>query len=320
MDKQPARNFGDRVYSLVSEPGDTPERRIQKTLLLAVMPAFILASLVWGLLYISFDEPLAGAIPLLGGVIFLFAVVLFLVTRNFEFVRNLEMMVILTLPFLLMFALGGFINSSAVLIWSAIAPFSALFLTKPKQAPRWLALFLTLVVLGGLLQPLTRPSNNLPDAIIEPIFFVLNIGGVCSFAFLLLYYFVRDRNRALRLLTLEQRKSEALLLNVLPAKIARILKEEQTIAENFEAASVLFADVVGFTPLSAEMQPGEMVDLLNRVFSMFDALVEKYDLEKIRTIGDNYMVASWQSWPSRCNRRSLGCPTKAGKGLPSGLA
>jgi len=61
MDKQPARNFGDRVYSLVSEPGDTPERRIQKTLLLAVMPAFILASLVWGLLYISFDEPLAGA-------------------------------------------------------------------------------------------------------------------------------------------------------------------------------------------------------------------------------------------------------------------
>jgi guanylate cyclase len=71
------------------------------------------------------------------------------------------------------------------------------------------------------------------------------------------------------------------------------LKEPgQTIAEHFDSASVLFADIVGSTTLFADMEPAAIVDWLNEVFSMFDLLVEKYDLEKIRTIGDNYMVAA----------------------------
>ena len=91
----------------------------------------------------------------------------------------------------------------------------------------------------------------------------------------------------------ERHKSETLLLNILPREISVILKDRPgTIADRFEEASVLFADIVGFTILSARMSPEEMVQLLNEVFSFFDSLVDKYDLEKIRTIGDNYMVAS----------------------------
>ena len=91
----------------------------------------------------------------------------------------------------------------------------------------------------------------------------------------------------------EQEKSERLLLNVLPKEIAAILKDEDgIIADNFEAVSIMFADVVGFTPLSTKMSPKDMVELLNEIFSYFDSLIEKYELEKIRTIGDNYMVAS----------------------------
>ena len=94
-------------------------------------------------------------------------------------------------------------------------------------------------------------------------------------------------------LTLEREKSENLLLNILPKEIAEILKEKEgTIAEHFDQASVLFADIVGFTPLTLKMAPDEMVDLLNEIFSHFDSLEEKYGVEKIRTIGDNYMVAS----------------------------
>jgi len=95
------------------------------------------------------------------------------------------------------------------------------------------------------------------------------------------------------LLRLEQEKSENLLLNILPKEIAAILKNEnRVIADHYPGASVLFADMVNFTPMSAEMSPTAMVELLNEIFSHFDSLVEKYDLEKIRTIGDSYMVAA----------------------------
>ncbi|MDY7014665.1 MAG: adenylate/guanylate cyclase domain-containing protein, partial [Cyanobacteriota bacterium] len=89
----------------------------------------------------------------------------------------------------------------------------------------------------------------------------------------------------------EQEKSEALLLNILPEIVARRLKQSQdTIAEQFEDVTILFADIVGFTPLSARLQPIEVVNLLNQIFSNFDRLAEKYGLEKIKTIGDAYMV------------------------------
>ena len=97
-------------------------------------------------------------------------------------------------------------------------------------------------------------------------------------------YFVAQKNTTLGLLRLEQEKAENLLLNILPKPIAEILKSEtRTIAEQFEWASILFSDVVNFTPMSAQMTPVELVDLLNEVFCYFDTLVEEYDLEKINT-------------------------------------
>jgi guanylate cyclase len=91
----------------------------------------------------------------------------------------------------------------------------------------------------------------------------------------------------------ERTESERLLLNILPAPIAHRLKTEPgVIADQFDAASVLFADIVGFTPLSRVLSANEMVAWLNEVYSAFDAFVQKHEVEKIRTIGDNYMVAS----------------------------
>ncbi|MEM8637799.1 MAG: adenylate/guanylate cyclase domain-containing protein [Cyanobacteria bacterium P01_G01_bin.54] len=89
----------------------------------------------------------------------------------------------------------------------------------------------------------------------------------------------------------EKERSEQLLLNVLPSKIAERLKHSpQSLAEHFEEATILFADIVGFTSLAARLDPLQLVDGLNEIFSAFDQLTEKYDLEKIKTIGDAYMV------------------------------
>ena len=88
------------------------------------------------------------------------------------------------------------------------------------------------------------------------------------------------------------KENTRLLLNVLPAPIAeRLKKQSGIIAERFDDVSVLFADIAGFTPLSARLSPTELITLLNRVFSLFDELVEQHGLEKIKTIGDAYMVA-----------------------------
>jgi len=93
-------------------------------------------------------------------------------------------------------------------------------------------------------------------------------------------------------LEMERQKSENLLLNILPRPIAQRLKEDQSvIADYFHSTTVLFTDIVGFTKLSENLTPSELVHFLNKIFSSFDNLVEKYQLEKIKTVGDAYMVA-----------------------------
>jgi adenylate cyclase len=91
----------------------------------------------------------------------------------------------------------------------------------------------------------------------------------------------------------ERARAESLLLNVLPAAIAERLKAGETsIADRFDEVSVLFADVVGFTPMSAAMSPQRSVELLNEVFTGFDGICERHGVEKIKTIGDGYMAVA----------------------------
>jgi class 3 adenylate cyclase len=133
-------------------------------------------------------------------------------------------------------------------------------------------------VLEPVLTPVAMP---LPIVV---LFFVLNIGGVSVVIFSLLRYFM------VRLVA-ERAKSELLLLNVLPQPIASRLKAgERPIADHIDEAAVLFADLVGFTPLTEEMSPADLIDLLDHLFSEFDGLAAARGLEKIKTVGDAYMV------------------------------
>ncbi|HBQ99630.1 MAG: PAS domain S-box protein [Roseofilum sp. Belize BBD 4] len=121
------------------------------------------------------------------------------------------------------------------------------------------------------------------------------------------------RKNAEDALRLEQAKSEKLLLNILPQPIAEKLKQNDlserqvgvVIAEQFQSVTILFADLVGFTPLSSNLQAHELVELLNRIFSQFDHLCEKYNLEKIKTIGDAYMVAGGLPLPRRDHAEAI---------------
>ena len=121
----------------------------------------------------------------------------------------------------------------------------------------------------------------------------LNVTVAGAVVFGLLAQFVRQREEALAALRVEQDRAETLLLNILPRSIAERLKTDSaTIADQFAAASILFADVVDFTPLSDRLPPAEVVGLLDHLFTHFDLLAERYAVEKIKTIGDAYMVAA----------------------------
>jgi class 3 adenylate cyclase len=121
--------------------------------------------------------------------------------------------------------------------------------------------------------------------------------------------FARDitaRKQAEEALHAEKEKSERLLLNVLPQTIARQLKQEQrTIAEGFAEATILFADLVDFSQLADLIPPTELVYLLNELFSAFDELTERYGLEKIKTIGDAYMVAGGLPMPRKDHAEAI---------------
>lgn len=275
-----------------SSPDDSDELKLQKTLLVLGSFMFIATGAMWGILYFSFGEYTAGSIPLGYALVSSLSVVAFHWTRKYHFFLFTQLLLILFLPFLLMIALGGFIKSSAVILWSLLSPLGAMLFGEPRMALRWLAAYLTLAVLSGYFEFHPLVSSSLSPTTIT-VFFILNIGTVSAIAIFLLAYFVGEKNKLFMLLQGEQIKSENLLLNVLPKEIASILKNEsRTIAEQYMEASILFADMVGFTPLSARLDPVEVVELLNEAFSFFDSLLDKYSVEKIRTIGDSYMVVS----------------------------
>ncbi|MCB1137711.1 MAG: adenylate/guanylate cyclase domain-containing protein [Leptospiraceae bacterium] len=139
---------------------------------------------------------------------------------------------------------------------------------------------------------LPDPSPHFPVA--QEVLFMIGVANLSGTAFLVMAlsaYISRVYEVAESYLHLEREKSEKLLLNILPAPIVEKLRESpETIAERFEECTILFSDIVGFTEMAGRMSAVEVVSLLNRIFSEFDDLAEKHGLEKIKTIGDAYMV------------------------------
>jgi adenylate cyclase len=176
-------------------------------------------------------------------------------------------------------------------LWGILAPLGALVFLAVRQAIAWFVAFVVVFLLTGIVGEVLFSDADLPVWFTSTML-AMNVVGTASIAFTLLASFAHERNVALTALRTEQERSEALLLNVLPRPIADRLKADETIADQFSAASILFADIVDFTPLAHRLPPAEMVGILNEIFSRFDELVERHGLEKIKTIGDCYMAAA----------------------------
>lgn len=285
-------SFVSAVQSIGEDSLDDQEQRLHKRIFVSALFLMMIATIVWGITYLLVGETLVAMISLAYSVYNLVCLGVISRCKKFQALLVSQLILGLVLPSTHSYLLGGFAASSAVVLWSVISALAALIYLKPGHATLWAVVFLTMLSISGLLQPLNGRQDSLPESLVT-ISFVLNIGGVSVVMLIIVNYFQQQKNETYQLLRQEQEKTESLLLNILPKEIAAILKSgNQTIAEHFKEASILFADLVGFTSLTARLAPEEMVNLLNLIFSTFDGLVEKYDLEKIRTIGDNYMVVS----------------------------
>jgi len=275
------------IARIGADPNDSEDIRLKKLLFVFSVLFFATPpSTIGGISYYNYGELLAGLLLLAFAALGLLIVFLLsLMPRYYTFLMSCELLNVLLMPYLVTVTMGGLKNLSVSMVWSFMCPLGALVMAERKIAFRWFVAYLILFVSLFFLQPYLRSSNNMPPSV-ALVRAMLTMVMASSVTFLLFNYFVSQRD-------IFQEKADNLLLNILPEKIAKALKaESRTIADHFVGASVLFADIVNFTPMSAKMTPVELVELLNEVFSYFDTLVEKYGLEKIKTIGDCYMAAS----------------------------
>ncbi len=281
----------ERLADLGSRPEDSHDARLRQGTLIFASVLITVLSTVWVVTYLTYGHPVSAAIPAAYQLVTIVGLVVLARGRRFEVFRTTQLVAYLLLTGLLQASLGGFVASSGMILWAMFAPLAALALLGVRRSVVWLLVFFAELLALALLDPwLAQSPAALPSGVVVT-FFVMNILGVTLSAYVMLGYFVEQRERAHRALQAERERSERLLLNVLPEPIAERLKRSSgVIAEHHDDASVLFADIVGFTSRSAVMAAEDVVALLDEVFSAFDRVADAEGVEKIKTIGDAYML------------------------------
>src|SRR6266516_2628163 len=294
----------DRAATIGADPHDDDERRLRKALLVLLSVLILPISLVWGTLFLALGAP-AGAIAYLYFIVSAMALVIYSRTRDIEWLLRVELFAILLAPTISQAFVGGFLASGGVGLWGVLGALGALVFYGPSAGIRWFGAFVGVFLVFGLAGEIFGGLSTLPRWF-QSTMVALNVTVGGSVVFFLLALFATQRAEALAALRLEQNKAEDLLLNILPRSIADKLKADTaTIADQIEAASILFADVVDFTPLSERLQPAEVVGMLDRLFTYFDLLAERHGLEKIKTIGACYLVAAGVPTPRLDHARAM---------------
>ena len=153
-------SFAQKLLERVLEPGDSEEDRLQKSIMVASTLFVNLNGVFLAALYFIFHEPLAAAMVLAGTIISLTGFTHFLITRNYRSYQTIALFNALLAPFFVTLILGGFVNSSAAILFTMIIPTGAVMFNRAREAPYWFAAALGLLMLAGVLQPYLRTSKQ----------------------------------------------------------------------------------------------------------------------------------------------------------------
>lgn len=176
--------------------GDTEDLRLKKAVMTIVSTSIAVLAIFWGSLYIYSGYTLSGFIPLGYSIISFGSILRFFKTKRFDFFYLSQQLLILLLPFLLMWSLGGFANGSVVMVWAFFAPLAALFFIDLKAASRWMSAFLALLIVSALFdQTFAAHATPMPRRL-NTLFFLMNTACGFTLVALTLHYFVKDRESA----------------------------------------------------------------------------------------------------------------------------
>jgi len=296
-------HFYDRLQNAGIEPDDSEELRLNKSLLMLATGMASVAIMVWVTLYSILGPQFSTTMPLTFQLLLVGNMVFYIKSRNFDFFRVSQLGLFLFLPFVAQWSGGTIISTSGILLWALLAPVGAILCIGVRQSVGWFIAWVVLTALSGVVDFYLADSavalNTSVPVRTTIVFFVLNFISISTIIYMLLRLSIAEKRKiqesleeAHKQLKIEQERSEKLLLNILPGPVAERLKNSnQTIADGFADVTVMFADIVNFTQVAANMSPSQVFAMLNRIFSAFDELAEEYGLEKIKTIGDAYMVA-----------------------------
>lgn len=283
-----------------AEPDDTQDIRSRKIAIFLLAVSCSLAGLIWGAIYlVVFGLGLTTALPILFTVIVGSSLVISHWTKNHRISIYVQIASIVGITTLIQWTVGGVFDSGLVILWAILAPLAALMFLSLRQSVPWFILFFLVIAITVIFDGYFAERATEVDEDVRRLFVAMNIGGSSATILLFAGYFVTAAVR-------ERARADQLLLNVLPADIAEKLKEsDETIAQQHDSVSVLFADIEGSTPLFADLEPIEVVDWLNEVFSVLDDHVDHHGLEKLRTMGDGYMVGAGVPTPRSDHATSL---------------
>ncbi|MEW6513636.1 MAG: adenylate/guanylate cyclase domain-containing protein [Pseudomonadota bacterium] len=299
----PSQGFLERLRNAGVEPGDSEELRLNKQLLFFATGLVSAASMLWLAIYWAIGPQFSATLPYLFQLVLAGNLALYIKLRNFDFFRLSQLALFLFAPFVMQWSIGNFITGSGIILWGLLAPFGAILFFGVRESVAWFFAWVFFTALTGVFDFLlvdTHATQKLAISLrTSMVFFALNFIAVATIIYVLLRYSIQEKHKIQQRLEeahwqllAEQYRSEKLLLNILPAPVAQRLKNaEQTIADGFPAATVMFADLVNFTRVAATMTPEQVFGMLNSIFSAFDDLCERFGLEKIKTIGDAYMAA-----------------------------
>ena len=299
----PAPGFMERLRNAGVEPGDSAELQLNKQLLVFATGLVSAASMLWLAIYWAIGPQFSATLPYAFQLILAGNLALYIQLRNFDFFRLSQLALFLFAPFVMQWSIGNFITGSGIILWGLLAPFGAILFFGVRESVAWFFAWVFFTALTGVFDFLLADAYASQKLAISlrtsMVFFALNFIAVATIIYVLLRYSIQEKRKiqerleeAHRLLQVEKYRSEQLLLNVLPAPVAERLKTStDTIADGFPAATVMFADLVNFTRVASHMTPEQVFGMLNSIFSAFDDLCERFGLEKIKTIGDAYMVA-----------------------------
>lgn len=274
----------DRVIGLADEPTDDDDLRLRKRVLviagyILIVGALQLPALAQGLplsWFVAATMPLVTAINLI------------VLARTRRFARYVKVLILTVFAFsaVIEVSLGGLAGSSAAVVFAFLGPVFALLGLGPRRATAWFVAFMAVVIGVILIDPIV--SSRIPPQPypLRLVWYAANLGVPLGITFALLRYTDVRRRRA-------EARSQELLINAIPPSIAvRLQHGEERIAEAYPETTVLFADLAGFTPWARRTDPTRVVGFLDELFTRFDELAAEAGVEKIKTVGDEYMAVA----------------------------